>query len=373
MSKKFMEFFRKYFMRWEHNTRTRALPEAQQKVPEITPIEREKIQRSKYLTDSKQKVSKLFIFKQYYNSSIIDRIYSQIQLIHDAFENNNELLITKLDQFHMYYTDYLLNLLRAKKKTSESYMNVMIGHRKHYTDELSRISLIIDSITINDPKKFDQIKSFYNMGVSIQLNSIYNCLIDNFNDFRFKKTGSFNNFQSQIKRELCYNIPSEIFMEACNADVDDKSQYYSYEDYHVERKLMAPLIQNLFNVNYQASFVSASAYCELFCIKNTNKFFVFIPNINAFKIVHESKLISYIKNEFTELDQKIKEKFTIKNKLLELDTKDNYCKVFDEETTESLNQFIHKIENIDILNIPQSTDLERSMMDAVLKLETLVR
>jgi hypothetical protein len=371
MFEKFLAFWVRLFGGGTRDQRV--IAQETQPEPEITLIEREKRERSKYLADSKQKVSNLLIFKQYYNSSMIDRIYSQIQLIHDAFVNNDELVITKLDQFHMYYTDYLTNLLKAKKKNSESYMNVMIGHRKHYTDELARVSAEIESIKFGDPKKLSQLKSFYDMGMSIQLNSVYNRLIDNFNDFRFKKAGTFNSFATQIKRQLCYNIPSEVFLEMCQVDTDDKTKFYSYEDYHIERKLMAPLLQNLFNVNYQASFVSASAYCELFRIKNTDKFFVFIPNNNAFKLVHEGKLLAYMKDEFTGLNQKIQEKATIKNKLLELDTKDNYSKVFDDETTESLNQFINKIENIDILNISQSIDLERSMMDAVLKLETLTR
>lgn len=371
MFEKFFAFWARLFGGGARNQR--AIAQLQPVEPELTFEEKEKMERKNYLSESKQKVSNLLIFKQYYNSPIIDRIYSQIQLIHDAFVNNDELVITKLDQFHMYYTDYLTNLLKAKKKNSESYMNVMIGHRKHYNDELARVSAEIESIRFNDPKKMDHLKSLYDMGVSIQLNSIYNRLIDNFNDFRFKRAGTFNTFQDKIKRQLCYNIPSEIFMEVCQADTDDKTKFYSYEDYHIEKPLMSPLLKNLFNVTYQASFVAASAYCELFRIKNTDKFFVFIPNINTFKLVHEGKLLPYMKDEFTGLNQKIQEKATIKNKLLELDTKDHNSKVFDEETTESLNQFINKIENIDILNISQSIDLERSMMDAVLKLEQLMR
>ena len=35
------------------------------------------------------------------------------------------------------------------------------------------------------------------------------------------------------------------------------------------------LIKNLFNINYEASFTSASAYCELFTIKNTTNYLLF--------------------------------------------------------------------------------------------------
>ena len=81
-------------------------------VNEITPEERNEIHRKKVIKESTDKLNKLKIYVNYFDFPYITSIYNQSLIIHDIFNSNKELNINKLDQFHMYYTDHLLELLQ---------------------------------------------------------------------------------------------------------------------------------------------------------------------------------------------------------------------------------------------------------------------
>src|SRR3972149_8386142 len=70
------------------------------------------------LQDSQDRINKLKIYGNYFDNMILTNILNQTEVVHDVFLNNKELSFKKLEQYHYYYTDHLIELLQ-KLKTSK--------------------------------------------------------------------------------------------------------------------------------------------------------------------------------------------------------------------------------------------------------------
>lgn len=82
------------------------------------------------LSDSNKRIDKLKIYKNYFNHILLDKIIMQSETVHNIFESNKELKYNKLEQFHYYYTDHLIELLdkiKSNKEESKSMLETQMN------------------------------------------------------------------------------------------------------------------------------------------------------------------------------------------------------------------------------------------------------
>src|SRR5215217_3330187 len=84
------------------------------------------------LKTSRTEISRLQLLSVFFEDEVLYKIYLRSQVIHQLFENNEELDIDKLELFHVQFTASLIELLRKIKKSNEK-----------------SVSLIYDEIDLN--------------------------------------------------------------------------------------------------------------------------------------------------------------------------------------------------------------------------------
>ena len=175
-------FFRSRKNKSERNKETQEtmLPAMAKQIAELDPIET-------VLKDSKQRLNKLKIYVGFFDNKTITDIYNQTEIVHDVFAGNKELNHRKLEQYHYYYTEHLIELLQKLKKSKEENIAVITSQLKSIDNKISTTKAKVSGITQGDTKKLNNTKHQYAQYMSLQLASIYNCLVEKFDDFRFKK------------------------------------------------------------------------------------------------------------------------------------------------------------------------------------------
>jgi hypothetical protein len=84
------------------------------------------------LRASSTEISRLQLLSVFFEDETLYKIFLRSQVIHQMFENNEDLDIDKLEIFHVQFTASLIELLRKIKKSNEK-----------------NVSLIYDEITLN--------------------------------------------------------------------------------------------------------------------------------------------------------------------------------------------------------------------------------
>lgn len=335
---------------------------------EITPEQRRRNEKKRILKESSDKLNRLKIYAHYFDFPYITSIYNQSLILHDIFVNNDDLNINKLDQFHMYYTDNLLELLQKIKKSHDEHYTIIVSQVKSYESKIRDLRDFITNIEINDIKDSDNIKARYSQNMIMQLNSIYNCLIDKFEDFRFKSPKQYKNYSSFKNSNLFYQIPSDVFASLVEFTYDNN---YKYQEYWIERKLLGKLQKNLFNIKFINVFICGELNFELFKIDETNDYFIYIPNSTVFKFVDYNTLKPYITQSTTKYGSYSVELETYTKKLTELKIKKDDIRNFDDKTLNTLKGYMEKIEDVDLVENITSIDVERQNLESMLKLERL--
>ena len=100
--------------------------------------------------------------------------------------------LQKLEQYHYYYTDHLIELLQKLKTSKDENIAVITSQVKSLDNKIATGQKKSNQILQGTIKKMTNDKAQYAQVVSLQLASIYNCMVDNFNDFRFKKRHANN-------------------------------------------------------------------------------------------------------------------------------------------------------------------------------------
>src|SRR6476659_1752747 len=85
------------------------------------------------LNESTRIISKLQILANYFEDDVVYKIYLRTQVIHNLFETNPEINASKLELFHLQFTQSVIDLLKRIKKNNEK-----------------NVSLVYDEIQLNN-------------------------------------------------------------------------------------------------------------------------------------------------------------------------------------------------------------------------------
>ena len=95
------------------------------------------------LADSKRRLTRLKLLSNFFENIDLLSIYIKTQIIHQLFEENKTLDYSKLELFHLQYTDSLLELLlKIKKKKEHDMISVINEININQQDHLLLLTLL---------------------------------------------------------------------------------------------------------------------------------------------------------------------------------------------------------------------------------------
>lgn len=303
----------------------------------------------------------------FFNNNILNDILTQSEFIYDVFEQNDKLNIKKLEQYNYYYTENLIELLEKLKITREE--NIIILYNK---EKLLKSKLDILNRNKIDFKTLENERKKWSNYISDLLCKSYKELCNTKSltyaiDTSYKLTNIDKNFILQQSTDNVYNIS--------NIDFDSLNEYQS-EDYYnstyftIHKKLLGKLNKNVFNIEFKYNIKSENnRYLYVFIIKNTDEYFIFLPNKCVFKLVNSTDILYHIINN--------KSSWYINANILE-ESLNAYDKcntelikqksIYEPELLDIFNKYLTKVNDIELLNSLQEIDINRRHLETILGL-----
>lgn len=317
------------------------------------------------LRESQTRINKLKVYANYFDNRTLTDILNQSEVIHDVFENNKELSFKKLEQYHYYYTDHLLELLQKLKTSKDENIAIIASQVKSLENKIANGKKKSNQILQGDIKKLNNDKSQYAQVMSLQLASIYNCMVDNFNDFRFKKRNALTTYTAKNGTELAWSLPSELFLSL--TDYKSENQY-TWEDYHIERKLMGRLQKHLFLIDFVGVCYSGDSNFEIFKFSDNDDYFIYIHAQGIFKFLEYRRIQDLCTTDNTKYGELCREVDEFEDKKVEIQSRLTEIKKVDSKVAATLKEYLKKIEDIELINTITEVDVERQNLQSILEL-----
>lgn len=318
------------------------------------------------IRDSQDKINKLKIYANYFDNRTLTDILNQTEVIHDVFDNNKELSFKKLEQYHYYYTDHLIELLQKLKTSKDENIAVIASQVKSLENKIANGKKKSNQILQGDIKKSDNAKAQYAQYMSLQLASIYNCMVDNFNDFRYKKRSVLTTYTAKTGTDLAWSLPSDMFIAM--TDYNPENQY-KWEDYHIERKLMGRLQKYLFMIDFVGTCYSGDASFEIFKLSDSDgDYFMYNHAQGIFKFIDFRKISDLCTTDNTKYGELCREVNDFEDKKVEIQSRLTEIKKIDSKISDTLKDYLKKIEDIELINSISEVDVERRNLQSMLEL-----
>jgi len=320
------------------------------------------------LKESQDRINKMKIYARYFDNRVLTDILNQTEVVHDVFVDNRELSYNKLEQYHYYYTDHLVELLQKLKTSKDENNGVITSQVKSLENKIANGKKRSLQILHENIKALNNDKAQYAQYMSLQLASIYNCMVDNFNDFRYKKRVALTTYTAKNGTDLSWPLPSELFLQL--TDYKSENQY-QWEDYHIERKLMGRLQKNLFLIDFVGTCLSGDTYFEVFKISDSEDYFIYTHDQGIFKFLDFRKIQDLCTTDNTTYGELNREIAEFEDKKVEIKSRLTEIKKIDSKVTETLKEYLKKIENIELMNTISEVDVERRNLQSILELTRL--
>ncbi|TDQ12043.1 hypothetical protein [Pedobacter metabolipauper] len=296
------------------------------------------------LRTSRTEIGRLQLLSVFFEEEALYKIYLRSQVIHQLFENNEELDIDKLEIFHIQFTATLIELLKKIKKSNEKNVSLIY-------DEIQLNKELIDKMSsqVHSEKDFNLDKQQQSLKVNQSLRRLFKVLSDHSEEFPFSK--NINAFSSRYANDFYYDISSGQLGSII--DYDPKNVYV---DTHatIEKKLMGQLNKYGFKTEFFYGLKSGQLIVEVYKFMDMDKYFLFFPSRNLFLFCDLVKLSGVdFSNNLSEKAKIIQElsykndtlessaaalKTYIPNEIIDL-LKENYTKISDINFLDHLNNF----------------------------------
>jgi len=209
--------------------------------------------------------------------------------------------------------------------------------------------------------------------------SIYNSLKENFKDFRYKSkidliryNSKFPNLVYQIPKETTLNLSTNI--DNITLDIKNDSNFYSFENYYIEKKLMGQLNKIDFKIKFIATCYYGKEYIDLFeFISDKDEKIHFMYVGGNFVVVSLEVFKPYLFSKYTKQFSIVNEIEKIQNEVEVLNDKIDEFKVIDDNTIKLLTQYYDKISAEEFINDLNKEDnnMEKQNLKTILELEML--
>lgn len=301
------------------------------------------------LADSKRRLTRLKLLSNFFENIDLLSICIKTQIIHQLFEENKTLDYSKLELFHLQYTDSLLELLLKIKKKKEHDMISVIN-------EININQQYINAFEQKSTNQFDFERKQYSSIFSGFLRNVYKDLSEG------KVQQDWNTVLFFHKK-----YAAEFYRTPDNEDVFYSADFphYLHQDYQIERKLFGRLnIQN-FKMRFVCGYKIGRNEYEIFRIFQTDDYFIFdvegkklyLKDVVSAKIdllpntSNQAKMMLQLKKRSEDLEEHIREE----------------KKRFPDDVAAVLQDYLKNLENIDLMSkifdVNEETNILRAMLN----------
>lgn len=307
------------------------------------------------LNGSVRMLSKLQVLSVFFADDLIYRIYLRTQVIHQLFEENEELDINKLELFHMQYSTALIELLKKIKKNNEQSVSLLMDEVELNAGLINRIQSPV--FTQHD---YDIDQQRQASKVASSLRKLYEVLSDNSSEYPLAK--NINAFSARYSKDFFYNISPELMNELDNFDSKDA---YTNAYAIIHRKLMGSLCKHDFRVVFCYGVRAGEQVGEIYELADAGKHFIFFPARNLFLLCDMAKLQDVEKVTELEKRQTFVQELTDKNESL----KNTIAVVrtrIPEDIKDLLAEHYKKLTDMDFLQNISKIDVQANILKSML-------
>jgi hypothetical protein len=308
------------------------------------------------LKQSSTEISRLQLLSVFFEEEIIYKIFLRSQVIHQLFEQNEELDIDKLELFHVQFSSSVIELLRKIKKSNEK--NVSLVY-----DEISLNKELIqkmkNSISLDTTYNLD--KQRHSLKINQSLRKLFQVLSDHTSEFPFAK--NLNSFSSRFSRDFYFDISTEQLGKLIDYD---STKVYVNAFATIERKLMGLLCKYDFKTSFFYGLKSGQLVVEIYKFLEVDKYFLFFPSRNLFLFCDLNDLegVDWT-NNLSEKENLILE---IAYKTDQLESNAATLKTYiPKEILSLLEENYLKISDMNFLDHLQNFDVQANILKAMLK------
>ena len=302
------------------------------------------------MSQSKRRLTKLKLLANFFENVDIISIYIKTDIIHNLFQENKGLDYSKLELFHLQFTDSLIELLTKIKRQKENDMLAVIN-------EMEVNSKYISGFEEKRVDGFETDRKVYSGTFSSQLKNLYTDLTEE--KFRLNWDHVLY-FYKKYAGEFYRSGVDENLLKSGNFPA------YRYQEYQIERKLLGRLnIQN-FKVRFICGYQISGNEYELFKIFQSEDHFIFDVEGRKMYLADPKKLEKLDMSPNESNQGTIVYQLKRKNEQLE-ETMNERKKVLPEQVTGVLKDYIKNLENTDIMSkmfdINEETNILRAMLN----------
>ncbi len=302
------------------------------------------------LSQSNRRLTKLKLLCNFFENVDIISIYIKTDIIHNLFRENTGLDYSKLELFHLQYTDSLIELLTKIKRQKENDLLVIINE----IDINNKYILGFEDKRVDS---FETDRRMYSGVFSNQLKNLYKDLTED--KFRLNWDNVLY-FNKRYATEFYRNDVDEELLKS------DTFPAYRYLEYEIERKLLGRLNIQDFKVRFVCGYVISGNEYELFKIFQSDDHFIFDVEGKKMYLIDSKKLekLDISPNESNQ--GSIVDQLKKKNEQLE-ENINQRKRTLPEQVTSVLKDYIQNLESIDIMSkifdINEETNILRAMLN----------
>jgi hypothetical protein len=232
------------------------------------------------LRESRTEISRLQLLSVFFEEEAVYKIYLRSQVIHQLFENNDELDIDKLELFHVQFTSSLIELLRKIKKSNEKNVTLIYDEIQLNKEMIANMG---DSVFTE--KNFNLDKQKQALKINLSLRKLFQSLSDFTEEFPFAK--HINTFSSRYSKDFYYDVSAQQLGVLIDYDAKDV-----YADTHatIHKKLMGLLCKHDFRTEFFLGLKAGQLIIELYKFIDVDRYFIFFPSRNLFLFCDLAKL-----------------------------------------------------------------------------------
>lgn len=302
------------------------------------------------LSQSKRRLTRLKLLANFFEHIDIISIYIKTDIIHNLFQENTALDYSKLELFHLQYTDSLIELLTKIKKQKENDMLAVIN-------EIGINKKYISGFEERQIDNFETDRKMYSGIFSRHLKTLYKDLTEEI------FTADWDHvlyFHKKYAQEFYRTGADESLLKPGSFPA------YQYRDYAIERKLLGRLNIQGFKVRFVCGYLFGIHEYELFKIFQSDDYFIF--SIEDKKLYLFDKQLDQLDISENQSNQRsIIDQLKRKNELLENNMNEKK-RSLPAEVEGVLKDYLRNLENIDIMSKIFDFDEETNILRAMLNL-----
>lgn len=250
---------------------------------------------------------KLKLLASFFENDVLLKIYLRTQVIHQLFENNNNLDSNKLSLFHVQYTQSLIDLLKKIKKNNEQQISLIL-------DEVQLNQELIEKLSaqLTTAKVFENSQQQQQLKLSVSLRKLYQVLSGHSSGYPFSR--NINSFSARFAGDFYAETMPEIWSQIMNYQAEE---VYGNADAVIHKKLMGQLCKYEFKCSFFYGIKMGGATAEIYRLAETERCFLFNPAQNLLLFLEPSVMNTIDFSPGNDSREKIISELKNKNYLLQ--------------------------------------------------------